>query len=146
MAPMVFFKHWHYWKHTQKSVCPHITYISVLFSACRCHLLLNIHDFSNSQSHENQWHLNKRCFPHIFEGNISPRCNQNIFWMYFARLSESFMSFYGKYLHFVFNILPIQVATFTKATGDCRRSCFCPQSLSGRSLLHQGEYFAPVAP
>ena len=85
------------------------------------------------------------CFAHIFEGNISPQSNQNTFWMYFARLTESSMSVCDKYLHFVFNILLIQVATLQKLqeTGD--EVVFTPEPPRTK-FIPSGRAFLPSPP
>ena len=52
--------------------------------------------------------------------------------------------FVTKSFHFVFNITANPRSDFYKTTGDVRWSCFFLQSLPGQTLLHLGQYFAPV--
>ena len=53
MATIVFYKHWYYWKCTQRRVCPHITWFLCCFQPANVNCYWDIHDFSNSQCHEN---------------------------------------------------------------------------------------------
>ena len=64
------------------------------------------------------------------------------FQMYFARYSENFMSVGNKYFHFVFTISVNTSCDFYKSYRRFQAKFFCLQSLPGRSLLHQGDYFA----
>ena len=145
MAPVIFFKHWYYWKCTQKSVCPHLHFWAVfslqMSSAIEISTILATPKVTKTYD---IWINN--VFLTFLKATFHPKVMRTPFWMYFTRLSEGFMSVCDKYLHFVFNITANTSSDFYKSYRRLQAKLFSPPEPSRTKFTPSGRVFRPSRP
>ena len=127
-----------------KTCLPTYNLVSVLFSACKCQLLLKYPRFWQLPMSQKLMTFKKNDVFLIFKkATLHPKVIRTPF----KCISPGYLKISCPFVTNIFILfsiqLAIQVATFYKSY-RCRAKFFRLESLPRQSLLHQAEYFASV--